>query len=58
MLRREEQYVGKRRTGMEVPGKIKERKTELDMVVYHPERLVGETTSWEELHGRFKLRHP
>ena len=42
VLRREDEYVGKRVMAMEVPGEKKERKTKAEVVGYHQERLVGE----------------
>ena len=42
VLRREDEYVGKRVMGMEVSGEKKERKTKAEVDGYHRERLVGE----------------
>ena len=41
MKYREDEYVGKRVMGMEVPGK-RRRKTKAGVVGQHQERLVGE----------------
>ena len=42
VLRRGDEYVGKRVMVMEVPGEKKERKTKAEVVGQHRERLVGE----------------
>ena len=52
VLRKEDEYVGKRVMAMEVPGEKKERKTKAEVDGYNRERLVGERIIIKGGHAR------